>query len=144
MPAIYDSKDANNPSLDVPRTSSVESQGQRLEQTTPLFSSEICSSEKNGESGAHDNLQEPSHLQSSLGFATYRELRQHQKDVHPPECKTCGNSFKKERTLQAHIREIHGATLEERKPFACSYEGCLSRFTKVRSNHYPQNLFLNE
>ncbi|KAL8851583.1 MAG: hypothetical protein Q9221_003515 [Calogaya cf. arnoldii] len=65
------------------------------------------------------------------GFSTYRELQQHIKTVHPPECSICGLVCSSQRELKSHVEVRHGTTsLEDRKAFICPEPGCGRAFTK--------------
>lgn len=69
-------------------------------------------------------------LQGKMGFKTFRELRRHTIEMHPPTCKQCGYTCKNGRNLKIHIKNSHGAGVDERRTFPCQL--CDSRFTKVR------------
>jgi general transcription factor IIIA len=63
-------------------------------------------------------------------FIFLLDLQRHGREAHPPQCFTCGAEFSQRETLMQHL-EIHRTSLEERKKFACEYEGCTKRYTKV-------------
>lgn len=72
---------------------------------------------------------ETSILQGRMGFKTYRELRRHTVETHPPTCKQCGYTCRNGRNLKTHIKNSHGAGVDERRIFAC--KACDATFTKV-------------
>lgn len=69
-------------------------------------------------------------LQGKMGFKTFRELRRHTIEMHPPTCKQCGYTCKNGRNLKIHIKNSHGAGVDERRIFPCKV--CDAKFTKVR------------
>lgn len=68
-------------------------------------------------------------LQGRMGFKTFRELRRHTIEMHPPTCKQCGYTCKSGRNLKIHIKNSHGADVNERRIFPC--KACNTKFTKV-------------
>lgn len=70
-------------------------------------------------------------LQGKMGFKTFRELRRHTIETHPPTCKRCGYTCKNGRNLKIHIKNSHGAGVDERRIFPC--KTCDAMFTKVGS-----------
>jgi general transcription factor IIIA len=76
------------------------------------------------------------------------DLQRHTHETHPPRCFTCGAEFGSRDSLLAHL-EVHKTTLEERKKFACEWEGCRKRYTKafalknhVRTAHENEKPFV--
>lgn len=57
------------------------------------------------------------------------DLQRHRKEEHPPRCFKCDIVFATNDVLEKHL-DIHRRSLEERKQFACHYEGCTKRYTK--------------
>lgn len=77
-------------------------------------------------------------LQGRMGFKTFRELRRHTIETHPPTCKRCGYTCKNGRNLKIHIKNSHGAGVDERRIFPC--KTCDAKFTKVGRLPAPHHL----
>ncbi|KAL7269982.1 hypothetical protein RUND412_007326 [Rhizina undulata] len=70
-------------------------------------------------------------IEARKGFRTFPELRAHINEIHPPTCKECGYRFKRQRDLRIHVKNSHGASVDERRVFECEWsDGCTARFTK--------------
>ena len=63
-------------------------------------------------------------------FILLVDLQRHCRDEHKPRCFTCNMEFATRDVLLHHL-DTHRTSLEERKKFACEYEGCTKRYTKV-------------
>ena len=63
-------------------------------------------------------------------FILLLDLQRHRRDEHKPRCFTCDMEFATKDVLLHHL-STHRTSLEERKKFACEYEGCAKRYTKV-------------
>ena len=63
-------------------------------------------------------------------FILLLDLQRHRRDQHPPRCFTCNLEFSSNDVLLHHL-QTHRTPLEERKKYACEYEGCAKRYTKV-------------
>lgn len=67
----------------------------------------------------------------SITFPTYALLQEHIRAVHPPECPHCPVVCATSRELRRHLEVAHGdVSIEERKAFLCSEQGCDRSFTK--------------
>jgi len=68
------------------------------------------------------------------GFAFRKELTQHLKERHLPQCLICSKIFSSFQSLKLHIASVHD---ENRRLIPCSFEGCLKSFTKMSNlnNH---------
>lgn len=66
------------------------------------------------------------------GFATQAQLQTHFKETHF-DCMFCGLHFTGRTSLDAHVEAQHTKpkTVEERKTFACTWSGCIKKFTKA-------------
>ncbi|EPY50312.1 RNA polymerase III transcription factor tfiiia [Schizosaccharomyces cryophilus OY26] len=65
----------------------------------------------------------------SPGFEKWSQLQGHIREAHVPTCSLCGRRFRSAAHLRHHVT-LHMTTLEERKSFKCSYEGCSKSFTR--------------
>ncbi|KAF2718005.1 hypothetical protein K431DRAFT_189009, partial [Polychaeton citri CBS 116435] len=64
-----------------------------------------------------------------VAFATHSELLAHSKIVHPPTCADCGAVCDSNKALRAHM-DIQHTSVDDRKKFPCTFEGCGKSFTK--------------
>lgn len=84
-----------------------------------------------------------------VGFGTYKDLQVHVRVAHPPYCTQCGLVCSSNQEVRRHMENQHSeASLDERRTFKCTYEGCQSSFTKVanlnthiRSKHSTDKRF---
>lgn len=87
--------------------------------------------------------------QPSVTFPTYALLQEHIRAVHPPQCPNCPIVCATSRELRRHLEVAHGdVSLEERKVFPCTEEGCDRSFTKkgnltvhIRTVHQGEKRF---
>lgn len=85
----------------------------------------------------------------SFIFPTYALLQEHIRAVHPPKCPNCPIVCATSRELRRHLEVAHGdVSLEERKIFPCTEEGCDRSFTKkgnltvhIRTVHQGEKRF---
>ncbi|KAF3394507.1 Transcription factor IIIA [Penicillium rolfsii] len=67
----------------------------------------------------------------SFTFPTYALLQAHIRTAHPPKCPKCPITCSTSRELRRHLEVAHGdVSLEDRKIFTCTFEGCDRSFTK--------------
>ncbi|PLN78078.1 hypothetical protein BDW42DRAFT_175574 [Aspergillus taichungensis] len=86
---------------------------------------------------------------SAVSFPTYALLQTHIRTMHPPQCPNCAIVCSTARELRRHLEVAHGdVTLEERKVFPCTVDGCDRSFTKkgnltvhVRTVHQGEKRF---
>lgn len=97
--------------------------------TEKRFSCAECSQRLQEESSNMDAAgNSPDH---SVTFPTYALLQEHIRTVHPPKCPNCPIVCATSRELRRHLEVAHGdVSLEERKLFPCTVEGCGRSFTK--------------
>lgn len=70
--------------------------------------------------------------QCDEGFILLLDMQRHKRDTHRPWCFTCDMEFTNQEVLRNHLT-THRTTLDERKKYACEFEGCNKRYTKVCS-----------
>ncbi|KAJ5121837.1 hypothetical protein N7448_002968 [Penicillium atrosanguineum] len=115
--------------------------------TEKRFSCEECShhlQEQASDMGTFDP-----HHDYSVTFPTYTILQEHIRNVHPPKCPSCPIVCSTSRELRRHLEVAHGdVSLEERKVFPCTIDGCDRSFTKkgnltvhIRTVHQGEKRF---
>lgn len=69
---------------------------------------------------------------NAVSFPTYSALQDHIREVHPPKCECCQDTFLTQRELARHIDLIHSdpADKGDQALFACEEPGCNKAFTK--------------
>lgn len=100
------------------------------------------------EQSSNTDIAENDHHPSVI-FPTYALLQEHIRAIHPPKCPNCPIVCATSRELRRHLEVAHGdVSLEERKVFPCSEEGCDRSFTKkgnltvhVRTVHQGEKRF---
>ncbi|KAJ5086062.1 hypothetical protein N7532_010833 [Penicillium argentinense] len=86
---------------------------------------------------------------SSVAFPTYALLQRHIRKAHPPKCPNCPIVCSTPRELRRHLEVAHGdVSLEDRKVFPCTEQGCDRSFTKkgnltvhIRTVHQGEKRF---
>jgi len=69
------------------------------------------------------------------------DLQRHKRDDHKPRCFTCDLEFATKVVLQEHLK-THRTSLDERKKYICTVEGCTKRYTKVQPQKQPHSSLL--
>ena len=74
---------------------------------------------------------EEGHGQGRVGFTTLALLQAHRREMHI-SCPFCDAKCAGQWLLEKHIDDFHtGKTVEDRKTFACTWEGCPKKFVKI-------------
>jgi len=79
--------------------------------------------------GDAENDEIPTTVQP-LGFMSYNEYQAHLRQIHPPTCPHCSQSFESKARLRQHVEIHHEVPVEARKKFVCTYGNCDKAYTK--------------
>lgn len=97
--------------------------------TEKRFSCTECFEHFQEQSSIAENIENVS--DQSFTFPTYALLQAHIRTVHPPKCPNCPITCSTSRELRRHLEVAHGdVSLEDRKIFKCTVDGCDRSFTK--------------